>query len=161
MDLHLAAEACIDAAKEFPKVTWMFLGDAPWFADCMPDYAVRVAPSLDPMEYFQFIKQIKPTLSIVPLDDCVFNRSKSNCAWIEASWAGAATLAPAWPEWAKPGITNYQNKDDFGAKLRCLLRENVQVHAARARTSWEHVEANLSLSKINERRLKIMEGLGL
>ena len=53
-----------------------------------------ITESLDPINYFDFLKSIAPMLMVVPLEDNAFNRAKSNIVWLEGLHAGAITLAP-------------------------------------------------------------------
>ncbi len=158
-DLNFAADACIAVAKEIPTTTWLFLGDAPWFVDYMPPRLVRTAPALDPLEYHALIQQLRPNLWIVPLVDIAFNRSKSMCAWLESSFAGATCIAPAWEEWQRPGIINYSSQADFGVKLRTAASESTSALDALAEKSWQYISSHLTIGVVNERRRAILEGL--
>lgn len=158
-DLNIAAEACIAVAKENPNVTWLFIGDAPWFVDYMPPRLVRTAPAIDPFEYHDCIRQLRPNIWIVPLVDIPFNRSKSNCAWLEASFAGAASLVPAWDEWRVPGVVNYGSEADFAVKLRSMVAESTSTLDALADKSWQYISSNLTLGLANQKRQAILEGL--
>ena len=158
-DLDFSADVIIDAAKRHPDVSWMFIGDYPWFADRINEQQVIIAQAMDPFIYFDFLNQVLPNIMIVPLEDCQFNRSKSNCAWIEGSYAGSVVLGPAWPEWAQPGVCGYQDQRQFAAKLDTLLDMPTESLDALATKSWHHIEQNLALSKVNLRRKAILEGL--
>lgn len=65
---------------------------------------VQVVPPKDIVQYFANIKALNPAMFIVPLKDTAFNRCKSNIAWIEATYAGAMTIASNLPEFRRPGV---------------------------------------------------------
>ena len=48
-------------------------------------------------EYFYKLRNLKPDIAIMPLDDCKFNYSKSNLKYLEMSMAGAACIATDLP----------------------------------------------------------------
>jgi len=61
---------------------------------------------------FQYIfRKAALDFLLYPLEDCIFNRSKSNIAWLEATAVGAATFASlAAEEWDFPGIGHHPEK---------------------------------------------------
>jgi hypothetical protein len=153
-DLNIASEAVTDLAVKYPEVTWMFIGDNPWFTSYMPDKSAIVVPALDPIEYFEFIKKTAPTIQIAPLVDNDFNRAKSNIAWLEATYSGAVTLAPNWGEWYRPGITNYTDRADFKVKLEGLIC-GANFNSLQA-ASWLYIKNELMLSNVNQKRIDII-----
>ena len=159
-DLNTIAESCIHLAKKMPYATWVFVGDVPWFVDYMPDKQVICADALDPVEYFEFLKKTKPAVFIVPLEDSDFNRSKSNCAWLEASWSGAATIAPALPEFIQPGISNYHDTNEFSSHVQFLI-DNPVSRVNKAMESWNYIDSHLRLSFVNQLRLSILSEVGI
>ena len=48
-------------------------------------------------EYFYKLRHFKPDIAIMPLDDCIFNYSKSNLKYLEMSMAGAACITTDLP----------------------------------------------------------------
>ena len=158
-DLTIIAEACISLSQCHPEMTWFFLGDAPWFADYMTHSSVRCAEPIDPIEYIELLRKIRPTIMLVPLDDCEFNRSKSNIAWIEGSFAGATTIAPAWSEWLRPGVLNYA-RGAFERQLSDAINNRPNLWQSNTE-SWQYISECLSLTYVNGLRAKILEDLGL
>lgn len=63
-------------ANLLPKYENLFYGE--WFS-------IR--------EYFYKLRDFKPDIAIMPLNDCQFNESKSNLKYLEMSMAGAACIA--------------------------------------------------------------------
>ena len=91
----------------------------------------------------------------VPLIEDGMNRCKSNIAWIEATAAGAVTIAPDWVEWQKPGVLNYNGLDEFKSMLMRPLDDAPERWAA----SRDYIMENLTLNKVNEQRARIVREL--
>jgi hypothetical protein len=116
--------------------------------------------ALDPAEYWRFIYMTNPALVMVPLWDCPLNRAKSNIAWIEGIYAGAACLGPDWDEWKRPGIIHYQSPKDFGDKLDMVMRGEFDTLKL-AQEGREYVMDTLTLAKVNLLRESILQALWL
>jgi hypothetical protein len=91
---------------------------------------------------------------VVPLVDCPFNRAKSNCSWLEATWAGLATVHGTevdnhtrLPEFTKPGILTLQQYLD-GADLAAAREESLAF-----------IRENLTLAQTNKLRKEVLESL--
>jgi hypothetical protein len=158
-DYSTVAEQIVDLANrpEMKTWAWVFVGDRPWFTELMPPKNVMCMDPLDVIEYHTFIKTLKPALMFVPLADNDFNRCKSNCAWLEASYAGAAVVASGLPEWERPGIamTAQQN---FGTTLASLV-ENPTMRMHLANQSRAYIKANLTLATTNQLRMEVVNQL--
>lgn len=138
---------------------WNFVGANHWFVtDRMPKDKVIVTQPMDPKKYFQYIQKTKPGIMIVPLHDSEFNRSKSNIAWIEGSYAGAASLCPDWDEWRRPGAITYTSAKDFGEKLDMMIKGEIDL-VAQAKQSWQYIQDLLTLEKVNALRINALEGI--
>jgi hypothetical protein len=118
-DLVEHSEDIIHVAAANPNWHWLFIGPYPWMFEGKIKNLIH-QDSLDLIKYMSVLKEVKPAVNIVPLHDNAFNRSKSNIAWLEATYAGAVTLAPDWPEWQRTGIYNYKPYE-FRHKLKHLL----------------------------------------
>jgi hypothetical protein len=114
--------------------------------------------ALDPAEYWKMIWKIAPALIQVPLQDNVFNRAKSNIAWIEGLHAGAVTLAPDWEEWQRPGVINYKSPADYREKLDRFMRGEFAAEALHAE-GWNYLLAHLTLEKVNLMRSQLLSWL--
>lgn len=154
------------AFHEFGKKwTFNFVGHPFWlFLQEMedtyqvPENQLVVASSMDPVDYFRYLYNTKPAVVIVPLVDNPFNRSKSNVAWIEATHAGAMTIAPAWEEWRRPGILNYSNEEDLAVLMAQVLKGDVPRDTC-VRESRKFIADQLILSRVNIQRLAIINRL--
>lgn len=100
--------------------------------------------------YFGFMKQAKPSVVIAPLDMCKFNKCKSNIVWQEATMAGAVTISPIWSDF-QIGFRYGDFKTEFENAIKhSELREKYH------KDSLNFIKQNLVLSKVNEKRLKII-----
>jgi hypothetical protein len=91
---------------------------------------------------------------VVPLLDNAFNRAKSNCSWLEATWAGLATAhftdtGFPLPEFDHAGILTAE-------QLSLATPESLAL--ARAR-SLEHIQAGLTLECVNPCRAELLDSL--
>lgn len=164
-DLAMYEKAITNAFVKHGKLwTLNFVGSPFWQsiqnmeAAGIPPSQLVVTQVLDVIEYMQFIHTVKPAVMIVPLVDDLFNRAKSNIAWIEATHAGAMTLAPDWPEWRRPGVINYKDQEDFEIQLSVILRGDADRNT-RVQASRDYIAEHLTLTAQNEQRIKIMERL--
>lgn len=155
-DVFSVAESLVRVARAHPDWMFTFLGTDFWqLRESLGKQYVHV-PAVDPLEYFQAIHDIRGRIMITPLVDCEFNRAKSNIAWLEGTHAGMACLGPDFPEWKRPGCLNYSNAEDFGEKLAHLIGLSDTQHSERVEASWEHIQNELSLDKVNEKRLRVL-----
>lgn len=157
-DLMDYAEPIIREARKPDGWTHTFIGYNPWFiTQYIDNDKCKITEGLDIYEYWKFFHAIKPSVHLVPLSDTTFNRSKSNIAWIEATLAGAVTIAPEWDEWKKPGVTTYVNPKDFEEALGELKAMPNTLDLWRA--SMTYIEENLSLDIVNKRRSEVLLGM--
>lgn len=115
------------------KVGWRIIGTAPqWVIEQLSSVVPLYHHKEIPMErYFEWFIKEGPQADIlfVPLRDNVFNRAKSNIAYLEATFGGMLCVGPRWEEWMT-GIsaaeallyTSPQHAKD------CLLQACVQAH---------------------------------
>lgn len=158
-DLLTYGGEMLELAQEHPDWTWSFLGYDPFFiTQAMPKKSAVIIDPLEIGEYFEFIKVVQPAIQVVPLSRHDFNECKSNIAWIEATYAGAVTVAPDWPEWRRPGVVTYSNPHEFKACLKFLM-ENPGNLAKMHEMSVEFISKHLLLSDVNVQRRLIIRGM--
>lgn len=116
-DLLVCKEGILKAFFDHPQYTWVFMGTVPgWLTERadVPNERLRMYSWQDVMVYFQMLMQIRPEITVVPLEDTRFNHAKSNGNFIESTLAGAITVGPKYlPEFNKPGIVHYNDYADF------------------------------------------------
>ncbi|NBP04098.1 MAG: hypothetical protein EBU90_29195 [Proteobacteria bacterium] len=122
----------------------------------LPKDKMLLTKALDPADYWRYLNKLNPALVFVPLWDCPFNKSKSNIAWIEGLHGGSACLAPDWEEWKRPGIINFKNQQDFATKLDAVLKGEVDTLKL-YHEGWEYIQDVLTLKKVNEKRMEILQ----
>lgn len=158
-DLFKFAEPMGRIAKENPKWKFLFLGQ-PWFGllNFIPAKQSVVLPPVFLPKYFSFIQTLRPAISIVPLADSVFNKSKSNIAWQEATIAGSSCIVPAWPEWNVPGAVGYLNPDTFYIHLNDLIMNPAKREDLVAE-SCDTLKEHFDLKQMIEMRRSLLGGL--
>jgi hypothetical protein len=159
-DVVSVAKQMVDNYREFPGFVWTFLGDTLWHVtDIMrgidPKRCLTYKP-IPTIEYMEKIVEMAPKVFMAPLQNHVFNRAKSNIAFLEAAYAGSLCIAPKFQEWDVPGCVTYQTPEEFGSLLSEILRGR---HDDKAQVASNWVRENRSLSKVNELRIKIINDL--
>jgi len=157
-DLAPVLPAIGRAAKEFPDWRWHFFGQTHWeIAKLIPrERCVCHAFNPDVLGYMMNFARTRPAIHFVALEDTPFNRCKSNIAWLEATHAGAVTLAPNFEEWRRPGIHNYRDPSDFEHQLRVLIQQNEADRRKDVAQSRKFIRQNLLLSQVNQMRLEVL-----
>lgn len=136
-------------------VDWVFMGWNPWYLNRVGLQYRYIHPD-DIFSYFEKLKQVRPELMHVVLSANEFNLHKSNIAWIEATAAGSVCVGPAWPEWTRPGLINYDTPDQY---RDILTNANDLKLADRWQESMDFIQENLLLTRVNEKRADLIESL--
>lgn len=156
VDLMMYLDEIHHCTQKYTDWTFTFFGYNPYFLPHTPNR--KYIKSTDPIYYFRQLYKLAPRAMFVPLVNSVFNRCKSNIAWIEATFAGAVCLAPKWEEWNMPGAITYENNAEFLEKMELILNEKVNFKKYNT-LSWEFIMEELRLDKINRQRVKLIESL--
>jgi hypothetical protein len=105
------------------------------------------------LDYFDKLRNSPASTLFVPLVDDTFNRGKSNCAWLEATWANMAVVHfndgpdTFLPEFDRPGILS-------------LMEWLADVRLSEAREeSLQYILENLTLGRVNALRQELLDGL--
>jgi len=130
-DLLSAKESMVSVSNEFRDWLWFFIGCTPWYITEELQNA-RIQEQIEIIRYNRLLINLKAAIHIVPLVDSIFNRGKSNIAWLEATSAGSACLCPEM------------------IKSKSFRRESFQQ-------SKKYIQENLLLSDVNKKRLKIIK----
>lgn len=158
MDLAEYTAPMLEAIQANEQYTWHFMGHIPVVLTRMvPAERMVFTEPEDPILYFKRLKDVAPLLMHVPLSDNALNQSKSNIAWMEATYAGAVCVAPDWPEWRKPGVINYKDGAHYAEILKNPMPPAELVH--HWKQSKEYIEKNLLLSTVNEQRVELIKKL--
>jgi hypothetical protein len=155
-DCLFFTEPMATAMEGRDKTFWHFLGYHPFMVTMsFPPAKWKYHIPEDIMVYNENLRSIKGQIMHVPLVEDGLNKCKSNIAWIEATAAGMATIAPDWQEWKHPGIINYTSIEDYGIKLMRSTDNNQELWKA----SRDYIMDNLTLNKINEQRATLLNNL--
>jgi hypothetical protein len=156
-DLFEIVDDIIQIGKAYPEYKWVFVGEpSALVLNRLEKEHIRFEeiPVLDPIAYFRRIYDLRPMIQIVPLVDNLFNRAKSNIAWIEATHAGAICVAKDLPEFNLPGCQKYRN-DGFAGTVHSMMSKTSYL----VEESWEHIERHLLLDTVNTLRKRLIESL--
>jgi len=109
-----------------------------------------IIPGTHILDYFRNIHKMNPNIFIYTLENNKFNQGKSNISWIEATYSGAAVIAPEFlPEFIRPGISNFNGslKEIFDK-----IKKDDKVLKIMNDLSWDYIQAKLLLSHVNKER---------
>lgn len=160
-DLASVADDIVAVAKAHPDWHFAFCGvEQNWG---------RVTRHLDPKQYTTYGMRPVPefhawlrgcgaSIMIVPLQENLFNRCKSNISLMEGSFAGAAVLAPSFPEFRVPGPALYR-PGEFRGKLADLINASDEDRAVMVAEAREWIDKSRRLSLINGVRYGLLEKL--
>lgn len=107
-------------------------------------------PYMPMRDYFKTLRGLRPKLFLVPLQDHLFNHAKSNCAWIEATHAGALTLASVVAEFKQPGVFS---SSFSAAHIEQLMGLDLSEHYSQTLNAIPH------LSVVNCERRSLLHSL--
>lgn len=156
-DLESVFPAIVELQERYSDWPWIFIGEPdPEIIKLLKKEQTITIPYQHPNAYMRTLIDLAAPIQIVPLLDHDFNKTKSNCSWLEASCAGTAVLAPSYlPEFDKPGITRYDNPDDFQVKLEDMMKNWEKLPELVERSRWE-IGKKYLLTDVNEKRAKIL-----
>lgn len=138
------------------KHVWQYIGTNPWFiTNFTPHERTVWAEPMDPKIYLEHLMITSSKAMHVPLHDSKFNRAKSNIAWIEASYAGMATICPDWEEWRNPGSILYKTPGEYRDALYAVVNNEIDVEK-QALQSWEYISEMYNLEKWNLTRAEVL-----
>lgn len=122
-DLMTYMEPLTQIIDEHEDFEFGFVGDTDWpLLDAVEGKKnVRIYEAQDVVEYHRTYKGYGAQVAWAPLQYNLFNQSKSMCAWLEATYAGAAFLGPDFEEYQRPGIANYHDPSTFYSEMTELL----------------------------------------
>lgn len=152
-DLLHYADDLLKIYHDFPQYKWIFFGSLNWqLAQHMKNKETRIKVKgvTDTMSYFHSLKDAKPLWMVVPIKNSTFNQSKSDIAWLEASWAGAAALTPAMPEWGSPAMCSYADS------MYTVFKENHQRAKEFVEASRREIISSRLLDHANQQRAALL-----
>lgn len=162
-DLLSHLNPIVEAINGTPAYNWKFIGYHAWeipHALGQTNFGGRVnwVPGQQFWSFYKSFGIINPDLNIVPLEFTRFNKCKSNIAAIEAAMAGAPSIAPNWDVWDIPGVFKYNSPEEFKDLVIEKSKDKNSLKKAREET-LDFIKSELTLDKINEKRVSIIESL--
>ena len=152
-DMMTNAPAITKCTEEHPEWEFTYVGYNPWFLPASKN--IKFVRSMDVIDFFNTVFDMKPGVVHIPLNDTNFNRCKSNIAFIEAAYWGAVALVPEW--WGEiPGTIPYSDNDSYYEGLTSLLNGTVDLEAMN-KLAWNYVKKNLLLSDVNKLRVDVIK----
>lgn len=150
IDVYSQLNDWIEMINKNKKTEFYFMGSRfPYLeSQCGDNYII--IPGSHILDYFKNIHKLNPNVFIYTLEDSKFNRGKSNISWIEATYSGAAVIAPEFlPEFIRPGISNFTGslKETFDK-----IKKDKSVLKIMNDLSWDYIQAKLLLSYVNQKR---------
>lgn len=160
-DLDSVQDEFLEIMKSEPNWSCHFMGYNPYrITNELPKQRCIVGGGMDILDYHEYVMQIQPGITIVPLVFNEFNAAKSNIAWLETTLAHSLVVAPDMPEWKQPGVFLY-GKDgaSFTEALRAAMKSVEDSRYESVDASWRKIENCLLLSQVNEKRWEILKRL--
>lgn len=148
------AASILQIAKANPDWEFKFIGYKPWQILEKLKNTWRVEPFMDVEDMLSYIHQIRPAVHLVARTDNLFTRARSSISYAEATFGGAVTIAPDWPEWKKPGIVNYTSKADFVKKANLAAKKHQSKRVAAASG---YIRKNITWSAVNKLHNEVIE----
>lgn len=149
--------------KPHKNLGYLFVGHLPWLLDeqyggYLKEYNYQ--PWAKPVtKYFRLLKEAAPHYVFVPLENCDFNKGKSNIAWLEATLAGAACIAPdTMPEFMKVPTIRFSSPKSLDGVFKNISRGE-DLRTAKYLESRAVIEKEYLLSKVNEKRLQLINSI--
>ena len=139
---------------------WLFMGMNPFFLRRrFKDAPIRWSRTMNFIDFIHEMIKFGPTFHFISMIDQEFNRTRSCNGWVENTLAGGVTFSPNWDEWEKPGIIHYSSPKNFSERFLQFIHFSEKELKSKHDISWEYIRDNLLLSKINQKRLEIINNL--
>lgn len=146
-DVYDYASNIIKLINKNKKWQFQFIGCRFIYLELHCDKNYTPVSPMPLMQYFDYMGTENPNIVLHPLQDNLFNRSKSNIAFIEATYAGAAFFGNTnLPEFSKECIFPLNELSEAMGKNYLGAME------AANNESWDYIQANLLLSDVNKLR---------
>lgn len=144
----------LSIALQEPAFDWMFYGGRPHFFNINRS---NYRPFSGLFSYFKDFILSGTDFLFVPLQVNDFNRSKSNCSWIEATLAGAVTIAPmGLSEFDQPGVIRYKDNAHL-KRIFSDIKKGKYDKLERVEASRAALFENFRLSQVNAMRKELLE----
>lgn len=159
VDVFEVHDDLVRLASEFREWKFNFIGEHHWrTVDRLSGFTnVNFYEAKDVIQYHRALKKMNPDVNLVPLQNIPFNKSKSMCSWLEATYAGGVTVGPDFEEWQRPGVYNYKDGDFYSTASKIMSKPNERAEAHER--AVEYINENLSLSVTAEQRFVLLQSI--
>ena len=156
-DILSCFSSLVQLSQNNQNYRFNFIGNDLWYLEDKI-YNLKIEQPLTQVPYFKYINQLQPQIQISPLEFNTFNVGKSNISWLEGIYSGAVCVGPDMNEWRKPGIETYKTQEEFYEKVQILISDK-KKRIKNFYESLDYINENLLLSKVNEKRLSLINTL--
>ena len=146
-NLDFYKDEILKLMDETPDYVWGFFGFYPqWAVDHLPSERIRLYQHDGCIEYIHRLLALRPRLVYVCHTDNAFNRSRSNIAWQEATYAGAVCVVPDTQSWKDVPGYHYNSKESFVEAFKAALSSGSDV----LMYARNYLKENFNLQQINK-----------
>lgn len=110
------------------------------------------------IDYFKTLNSIHASACYYSLANNDHAQSRSHVSWLEASFGGMLFVGPDHEEFKRPGILNFKTPEEFFSIMESVIKGEVDIKK-HVDESWNHIQENYMLSKINNLRAQILKQL--
>jgi glycosyltransferase involved in cell wall biosynthesis len=118
----------------------------------------EVIPQVNITDFYKIMCQIHGRILYYPLNSNDHSQARSHISWLEATFGNMQTLAFENDEFKRPGVINFNSPEDFESKMDMIIGGQVDIDK-NVQESWNHIQENYLLSKVNKKRLEIVESI--
>lgn len=148
-DVYQYSEMLVEVINKNKSFNFLFMGDRYEWLEQRTGDNHHIIPGVSIGQYYNFVYNENPSIFIFPLCDTPFNRAKSNIAFLECVYVGAAFFGTtSLPEFNVPGAS------DIKMLPEAINGEHWQYMKEQNEIGWKYVLDNLLLSKINLIRIE-------
>jgi SAM-dependent methyltransferase len=158
MDLKAYQKEIFELIEELPDYEFHFFGYCPSFIrDKVDPKRLFHHRFTSPWIYMKQLKELRPKVVMVPLEDAEFNKSKSDVSWLEATSAGAIAVVPSFIDSFQGGLSyRYHTPGQFKEQVLAVSGINENKNYAEKRQR-EYILKTRSLKIANEKRMDNFE----
>lgn len=156
-NLRIIQEGVVELAQKYPDWKFGFLGHEPVdITDRIKNFeAWSPVPIKD---FFKAMVSLHVTACYYALAHNDHAQSRSHVSWLEATFASSLFIGPKHEEFTRPGILNYETQEEFTSIMESVIKGEVDVDK-HVEESWNHIQENYMLSKVNGLRAQIIKQL--
>lgn len=156
-NLFYLKDEIIKIANENSQFKFTFLGWEPLFiTEYIKNFQFIGTHSI--IDYHKVLIQLHPHLMYYSLANNDHAQARSHVSWLEATFAGIPFIGPKHPEFNRPGVFQFANNKEFKDVLEAALKGDLDLKKG-AELSWEHLKEFYMLSRVNQIREQIINGL--